>query len=138
MKLFIITALSLVSSVAMADGFRCANDDFRVKLYNEVQPENGTRNPAVLVVSEKGVGTIATLDGSEIEKTITETSVIYKGTTNSKLDGRYVSVKLSVRKTPSAYAKYEGQHHGVLTINADGETVKQSVLCARYKKTDRE
>lgn len=138
MKLFLITVLSLVSSVAMADGFRCQGTDFRVKLYNETQPERGTRNPAVLVVYERGVGTVATLMRDEITKTSGDESYVYEGQTNGRKDGRFVSVTLEISKTAETEGAYAGLHVGTLTVNANGHSRTGSVACERYLKRTQE
>lgn len=138
MKLVIITALSLVSSVAMADGFRCQGGDFRVKLYNETQPERGTRNPAVLIVSERSIGTVAKLDGADIEKTNKVGSVVYEGKANSKRDGRFVYVKFQVLKRAEVEGVYAGQHLARLTLNQNGYSRLQTLACDRYLKGERE
>ena len=134
MKLFIVTVLSLVSSVAMADGFRCQGNDFRVKMYNETQPERGTRNPAVLVVYERGIGTVAVVDGSDIEKTNGEDTVTYEGQVNGKLDGRFTYVKLSIEKQARQDGAFAGLHVAKLQLNADKERRVQTLACSRYVK----
>jgi len=59
MKLF-ITTLVLLSGLtqARADGWVCATEDesLRVRVYNHVQPELGTRTAAVMVFSDPRVG----------------------------------------------------------------------------------
>lgn len=136
MKFVLISFLSLLSSVAMADGFRCQSSDFRVKLYNETQPERGTRNPAVLVVFEKGVGTLATLKGEEILKTNDEEFVTYEGQTNSRVDGRFVGVKFEIKKFPEESGINEGFFKALLTVNADNATREQTLVCERYLKRE--
>ena len=138
MKLLIITMLTLVSSVAMADGFRCQSADFRVKLYNQTRPEDGTRNPAVLVVSERDLGTIALLNGEEIVKTNGSDFVTYEGQVNGKQDGRFVSVKLAVAKQAEEEGVFAGFHVAKLTVNANGETRTAILACERYLKGARE
>ena len=138
MKFILITALSLVSSAAMADGFRCQGEGFRAKLYNEVQPERGTRNPAVLIVSQRNAGTIATLEGDEIEKTVTDHAVAYEGKTNGKVDGRFVYVKLEVAKRARQTGPLAGLHSARLTVNQDGASALASMVCDRYLKQPRE
>lgn len=138
MKYALMFVLSLTSSVAMADGFRCQGDGFRAKLYNEVQPERGTRNPAVLIVSQRDEGTIVKLEGDEIEKTITERSVSYEGKTNGYQDGRFVFTKLQVAKRPRLMGPLAGTYLGVLSVHADGEELAVRLVCDRYLKTPRE
>ena len=138
MKYIVISILSLVSSVAMADGFRCQGEGYRAKQYNKVQPAEGTRNPAVLVVSHEDVGTLATLEGEDIQKSITEDTVIYEGQTNSSVDGRFVHVKLEIAKKPKLTGPYAGKHLAELTLNADGESKNALLACKRYRKRDQQ
>ena len=58
-----LTAIAMISaaflgSAAFADGFVCENQDakLRVKVYHQTQPAMGTRNAAVMVVSDPTVG----------------------------------------------------------------------------------
>lgn len=58
MKFSVMIAMFLgVTPVAMADGFVCRDLDekVRVQIYNYVQPEDGTRTAAVMVVSDNTV-----------------------------------------------------------------------------------
>ena len=137
MKSILSVVLLLVSSVAMADGFRCQGSDFRVKLFNEVQPDKGTRNPAVLTVYEKGIGTLVTLRAGEIEKTLDTKSVSYSGKTNSRVDGRYVSVRLEVEKKAQSEGVFAALHLARLTLNAAGESREVFLSCERYLKHSR-
>src|SRR5688500_11615998 len=93
--LFVLFAIS--ASSAWADGYRCEGRGYRVKLYNETQPEDGTRNPAVLIVSRKKGGTIARIE-EELEKEITETALVYSGQSHSAEDGKFLNVTLKVYK----------------------------------------
>ncbi|MBI3558648.1 MAG: hypothetical protein HY074_20465 [Deltaproteobacteria bacterium] len=140
MKLVIVTALTLVSSisVAMADGFRCQNNTLRAKLFNETQPGRGTRNPAVLVVSERDVGTLATLEGDEIVKTNGEFVVTYEGQANSRQNGRFVAVKLEIEKQAEKDGIFAGLHLAKLLVNADGENREATLTCERYLKAERQ
>ena len=138
MKLFIVTALTFVSSVAMADGFRCQNNTFHAKLFNETQPGRGTRNPAVLVVSERDVGTLATLEGDEIVKTNGEFVVTYEGQTNSRQDGRFVGVKLEIEKQAEKGGLFAGLHLAKLLVNADGVSREATLTCQPYRKIERQ
>lgn len=125
---------SLVSSVAMADGFRCSGEGFRVKMYNQVQPDLGTKNPAVLVVFEKGTGTLASLYGDEIEAEYSSETVMYAGQTNGKLDGRFVHVNLEIEKQPSVDAE---THAARLIVAENGLRRIAHLACSRYIKGER-
>lgn len=55
---FVVIALSLfASSFAQADGFNCETESgLNVKIYNHTSPSEGTRVPAVMVISDSFVG----------------------------------------------------------------------------------
>ncbi len=58
MKTMIISLLALVGAVsASADGFQCINKSKTtlIKLYNNTQPSAGTRNAAIMVLSDPRV-----------------------------------------------------------------------------------
>ncbi len=52
---FALAAVLGSSSIALADGFICENEQLKVQVYNSTQPEQGTRTAAVLVISDKTV-----------------------------------------------------------------------------------
>ncbi len=56
-KIITILALALTATAAHADGFRCSSTDgtLDVQVFNHVQPELGTRNVAVMVLSDPGI-----------------------------------------------------------------------------------
>src|SRR4051812_5891296 len=110
MKALIISVLVLVSSNSFASGFVCSGQGYSVKLYNQVQPNLGTKNPAVLIVSSENAGTLAVLKGDEIVKSNGNTTVSYSGLINGKQNGRFMSVDLQVVKQPVASGPFAGQH----------------------------
>jgi len=57
-KIITILALALTATAAHADGFQCSSTDgsLNVRVFNHVRPELGTRNAAVMVLSDPGVG----------------------------------------------------------------------------------
>lgn len=61
--------LSLLATASFGSGFVCTQDDgdIRVKLFNHVHPELGTRTPAVLVISDEN-GMVLTRKGKQIQK----------------------------------------------------------------------
>jgi hypothetical protein len=134
----LFVTLSL-SPLAMADGFRCIGNGYRVKMYNEVKPHRGTRNPAILVVSEEHMGTLATLINNDINKTIHESTVSYEGVAHAARDGRFVYVKLEIGKHV-VKKDDEGTrwHDAALTLTMNGETRNEELSCARYYKHPRE
>jgi hypothetical protein len=58
-KLILSTIVSLLSTMAFADGFNCStkSDDLNISVYNMVNPTDGTRSPSVMVVSDPAVST---------------------------------------------------------------------------------
>jgi hypothetical protein len=57
MKAIIVALAMTAATVAHADGFVCVTSegDLKIRVYNQVQPELGTRNAAVMVVSDTAV-----------------------------------------------------------------------------------
>src|SRR5687767_9585723 len=85
----VITYLSVLGSLsaapAFASGYICDSaEGLRIKLYNHVQPTNGTRNPAILVISSDE-GTLLKRSGEEIEKQNLPRSTRYVVEGNSAL-----------------------------------------------------
>lgn len=134
MKALVITVLALVSSTSFASGFVCSGQGYNVKMYNQVQPSLGTKNPAVLVVSSEQGGTIAVLKGDEIEKASSTNTVSYSGTVNGYQHGRFLHVELQVVKTPVANGPFAGQHFGMLTLNTDSKNLSAKLACQPYLK----
>lgn len=86
----VIALVALVASAnAMADGFVCQtlDESLNVKVYNHVQPSEGTRNAAIMVVSDPNVQdgrkTIATF--SDASGLLDNESTVY----TSKVDLRF-------------------------------------------------
>lgn len=130
---FALTLLFLfASSTVFADGFRCESEHFKVKVYNQTNPHNGTKNPTALVVYEKGVGTIASLHGDKISKEIRENFVSYEGLDNHDINGRFVYVVLSIAKR--AQAELNGLHLGKLSLSRDNKVSNEKLYCERYIK----
>ncbi|MGE3974210.1 MAG: hypothetical protein AB7F59_06770 [Bdellovibrionales bacterium] len=91
---FLITTLALLAtaSQAQADGWVCAteSEDLKVQVYNQVQPELGTRTAAVMVLSDPRV--------SEGRKTIARFTA---GNTLSNQGASYVA-DVDLRRTDSS------------------------------------
>ena len=134
MKNLLIVAALLVSSTSFASGFVCSGQGYRVKMYNQVQPQLGTKNPAVLVVSHAQAGTLAVLSADEIVKTNKVHSVVYSGQTNARTNGHFVFVQLEVVKQPIREGESMGQHVARFAMNADGRSVAATMVCQPYLK----
>lgn len=55
MKALLTTIIVLFSTSALADGWLCQIDEVAIKVFNQTQPEFGTRNAAVMVLSDTRV-----------------------------------------------------------------------------------
>lgn len=57
-QVLLVAALAFGATQAKADGFRCLDLDetIKVQVFNQVQPSAGTRNSAVMVISDPTVG----------------------------------------------------------------------------------
>ena len=134
MKALVISVLVLVSSNSFASGFKCSGQGYNVKLYNQVQPQLGTKNPAILVVSSEQAGTIAVIQGSDLDKAIGASTVSYSGMANGKANGHFMHVELQVVKQPVANGPFAGQHFALLTLNADNGNIQAKLACEVYLK----
>jgi hypothetical protein len=147
-----LVALS-VSAVAHADGFVCQTHegDLTIKAYNNTQAENGTRNAAVLVLSDPSVGagkkTIARF--TDINETLTNVGASYDATVDlrfndSDLAGRniggtklgqlktvHLDVDFSYSTPVAAGASVEGT---LVLIKRNGSELTHAVTCTRYLK----
>ncbi|MEW6058344.1 MAG: hypothetical protein AB1540_17215 [Bdellovibrionota bacterium] len=137
MKYLVLLVLSLSSSIAMADGFRCKGNGYNVKLYNQVDPHHGTKNPAILILSKRSIGTLAKIRGDDLDVLRTKHTVVYEGQTNRTIDGRFISIQLEVSRKPLFRSKKGDEHGGTLVISADRGTEYTHVACTRYRKTNR-
>lgn len=134
MKTLFISAVLLASATSLASGFVCTGEHFNAKMYNQVQPSQGTKNPAVLVVSQAKVGTIAVLNSTEISKLNKQYTVVYSGQTNAKASGRFIYVELVIAKATITGGAGAGQHAARLTVNADNRNYTEGMVCSAYLK----
>ncbi len=153
MKSLIVILVSLVSTQAFADGFVCENvqEGIRVKVFNHTQAEEGTRNAAIMIVSDltvqEGRKTIATFeDGDSL---LTNDGAVY----TSKVDLRFSTssrkgelllgtklgeVKFMILDVEFSYgypvengAELAGE---LILKKRDGEVIRTDVACVRYLK----
>lgn len=152
------TALTLIaglvlSQTALADGFICESESgsLRVKAFHKTQPEQGTRNAAVLIVSNplihQGRKTIATFSADNA--LLTNKAAHYDASVdlrfkNSRRKGELIgatklgelqNIKLDVA---FSFAKpvADGQEMpGVVTlVKRSGDELEYDVVCTRYLK----
>jgi hypothetical protein len=147
----LLTAIAMIASQqAMADGFLCqtVSGDLNIKIYNHVQPEDGTRTASVMILSSPEVSlgrkTIAKL--SAAEKTLSSEGTSYRGTVDlRRLDGgeylggtRLEQVKSIDVTVDFSYGNPVADGtvlRGWMRINKrDGSSLKDKIVCKRYLK----
>jgi hypothetical protein len=149
----IAVALLAVSQAAMADGFKCESTDgvLSVKAYNHTSPDAGTRNAAVMVISDNTIqyGNKTVAKFTDANETLSNQGALY----SARVDLRYNDsgrkgeliggTKLGQLKTIDldvdfSYAAPEanGSHvEGMLSlVKRNGDVVSIPMDCARYLK----
>jgi hypothetical protein len=151
----IIASLIVIaaSATAQADGWVCTSDEssLNVKIYNQSQPELGTRNAAVLILSDANIGggrkTIAKFDAAE--------SLVaqYGSTYTGKVDLRFNNTgrkgeliggtklgELALVHVLVDFSYLAPLEHGeetsaeLVLVKRDGEELSETLTCARYLK----
>ena len=150
-----VVAGMIATTAAQADGFVCQgqNTGLVFKMYNHTQAIDGTRNAAILIISDPAVGagnkTIASF--SDAKSTVSNSGATYTGkvdlrVSESSLGGRNIAgTKLSqlaaitasvdfnyTNDTPSMDGQsFEGQ---ASYAKRNGEILEEKLSCTRYKK----
>ena len=133
-----VLALSFIAigSTAFGSGFDCVGEDgYNAKLYNHVDPENGTRTPAALIISNVEEGTLLVRKGGSIRKHNRANTVQYVVDGNRKLAAD--TAILQIRFKEAVEVLEEGETaEGQLILVADGERNVLDLTCFRYLKTE--
>jgi hypothetical protein len=150
---FSILVLSFLSVPAQADGFICENrsEDLVLKVFNHTQPELGTRNAAVMVLSDSSVqaGNKTIARFTDVNGTLNSRNVVYTarvdhrfndsgrkgeliaGTNIGALKAIILDVDFSYARPVSAGAWIRGD---LELVKRNGDTVSVVMDCARYLK----
>ena len=152
-NIFAVVALTTLSSAAHADGFNCqtADGSLNVKIYNNTDPQVGTRVGAVMVVSDPAIS-----DGHKTIARFTDTNgrlesrcSVYVANVDlrfndSSLKGRNIlGTKLGNIDTITADVDFsyeapvaaEQEVSGKLTIaRRSGSPIEADLTCSRYLK----
>lgn len=155
--------LPLVTGSAFADGFVCTTTtvqsrlkgELNIKAYNEVDPELGTRNASVMVLSDPSIQygrkTIATFKNSRLARTgtLVNSGAVFSANVDSRVSGierggeLILGTKLSQLKSVKldiafSYARpvAEGAIVGAkLTLmKENGSKIVRMMDCTRYLK----
>ena len=156
----VMATLLAVTSVAQADGFKCTglSTGTVIKLYNHTDPSQGTRNAAIMIVSDSsedaGSRTIATFKdvsnllnaqgygqySAKVDLRFSgsnNTNKAVAGTTLGNLATIGLVVDFDYAHTSQANTAMEetGSIAGVISYNKrDGEVLKEAANCVRYLK----
>lgn len=153
---FGILALTAAGATsARADGFVCdsVNENLRVRVYNHTLSEDGTRNPAVMVISDTTVGqgrkTIAKFEGAN--GSLTADTAFYDakvdlrridsrrkgeligGTKLGQLDHIKLDVLFSYADPLEAGEQTDGS---LLLEKRNGDVIQIDMVCERYLKSE--
>jgi hypothetical protein len=137
-KVGVVLLLGVVCGAAVASGFKCETEDgLRVKLFNHIDPETGTRLPAALIISRPGMGTMLVRENDEIRKRTLINTVRYTvdGTPDVNADLAILQVRF-VEGTEELGAGESTP--GQLIFVRDGEKTVSNVMCTRYLKQPNE
>ncbi len=153
MKNAIVLLATLLSTTAFADGFICesAEQNLKVHVYNQVQPELGTRSAAIMILSDTSVQvgrkTIATFNATDALLTNDGASYSAKvdlrfnnsgrkgenigGTKLGELKNVILDVAFSYNEPVEAGTEVAGQ---VTLQKRNGDQTSFPVSCVRYLK----
>ena len=153
MKKIIIASVLSLSSTAFADGFICEaqNESLKIKVFHQTEPALGTRNSAIMILSnpdvQAGRKTIATFESDAA--TLTNDGATYTANVdlrfrNSNRRGELVGptklgeIKHIVLAVDFSYARpvaAGSQVAGELTLlKRDGDQADIELVCTRYLK----
>ena len=136
-SLTIIGVALAISSSVFASGFKCKSEDgINVKLFNNVNSTDGTRTPAVFVVSTEESGTLMVRRDSEIRKHNRANTVQYvTDGSDSVLANKTI---LQIRFKEGREVLEEGQiaDAQLILISEDGDRRVTALDCTRYLKSE--
>lgn len=152
MKKTIFALMIAASSIASADGFVCEGDSgIKIKVYNNTEASEGTRNAAVLVVSDTSVGhgnkTIARF--TDVAGTLSQKGTVYVAKVDLRFNdserkgewiagtklGELAHIKLSVAHNYlSPMAHGETTYATAKYLKRNGDVLTEKMECTRYLK----
>ncbi len=148
-----VAAIALASaSAAQADGFRCETVDgsLNVKVYNHTSPEAGTRNAAVMVLSDPSVAhgrkTIARF--TDVNDTLSSSGALFTADVDLRFAdsrrkgelilgtklGQLDEVLVAIDFTYGALKAGEETDGAITLVKRDGTEIREDLVCVRYLK----
>lgn len=133
-SLVLLSSFYLLIDRAHADGFQCAGDGFRVKLYDQIDPAKGTRKPAVLVLSSEEDGVISVIGSEKISRNRNRNLVTFHGEgKQGKLDVHLDLTVVNERRPEGDTTKdFDGE---LLVAMSDGYKIHAKLECKGYVKS---
>jgi hypothetical protein len=154
--ILLVSMMTLGALQARADGFICQTDDgsLDVKVYNQTHPTKGTRNAAIMIVSDpevsEGRKTIATFEsGISLYNSTRNMTATYVASVNSEIAGSSRSgeniagtklgqLKAIILKVDFSYSYpiEDGEEASAILrlFTNDGENISLNTTCVRYLK----
>lgn len=131
----IALAITLSVSPAFASGFRCEGDSgYRVKVYNQIDPSKGTRNPAKLIISHEDQGTLLVESSEGITKSNYVNYVEYRVVGTPALNAIEASLEVAFKEGVDVLGAGE-QVEGTLILTDSAHAKSYfPLVCGRYKK----
>ncbi len=134
-KLMSFVFIGMLATAAFGSGFKCAGEDYSVKLFNHVNPEDGTRVPAAMIVSSEEEGTLLVRKGAQIRKHNRSNTVQYVADGNRRL-GADTAI-LQIRFKEGRETLEEGETApGQLILVMDEDRSVAELSCTRYLKSE--
>jgi hypothetical protein len=153
MKTTLIALIAgLTSIAAQADGFICQSEDgLAIKVFNHTQASEGTRNAAVMIISDQNISygnkTVAKFDADNTvlsNKGAAYTAKVDLRYTDSKRKGELIAgtklgyietLKLGVAFSYGYPVKAGEEMSGsLLVVKRDGSKSRVAMTCERYLK----
>lgn len=154
MKTLLLAALALTSASAHADGFKCADsarEGLNVTVYNHTDPSEGTRNAAVMVVSDSNIqyGNKTIARFKDASSTLANNGAYYVAKVDLRFNdserkgeliggtklGYLKQIKLDVEFSYASPVEVGTTVPGTLSlVKRDGEVININMDCQRYLK----
>lgn len=152
MKILIAMTALVLTQIAAADGFKCITESgLKIQAYNQTNPNLGTRNAAVMVISDANVGygnkTIASFHASK--GVLANQALAYIANVDPRSSagnrpgeniggtklGQLAIIKLVVDFSYARPVQNGARLVGLLTlIKRNGQQLYEDATCIRYLK----
>ena len=153
MKTLFLSLILSLSTTAFADGFKCEQheNDLSIKIFNHTNATSGTRNAAIMVLSDSSVSygrkTIASFKSSKrklgqngtsylaiVDLRVSESNRSGENILGTKL-GQIKEIYVDINHKYSAPVNDGSLTDGTISIvKRNGKTLSFDITCARYLK----